>query len=194
MTYVLGIMYACISIWYVYMYITRRKRYYWWYPSIYSWQASQHEADIVYHKHVSRTQSDIEFFYKTDNDMDRVFYDILRPYVKDIHEVLSVIRNTSLLALILIFKVFYNRARPYQVNPHIQPPYASSTYHTPAHPAGHAAQAYYTARYYSKLYPHLAPKLMHIARAVDETRVKAGIHYPSDGVLARALIDTYLLP
>lgn len=194
-TYViLGIVYTCIAVWNVYMYMTRNQRYFWWYPSIYPFQSSQQEANTVYLAYAFRTQSDIEFFYKTDTEMYDIFYDILRPYVKDKNEIKRVLYDKWLLAMILVFKVVYNRARPYQINTNIQPPYASSTYHTPAHPAGHAAQAYYVAKVFSKKFPHLTSQLMRVARAVDETRVKAGIHYPSDGAFARRLIDTYLVP
>ena len=42
-----------------------------------------------------------------------------------------------------------------------------------------------------KKYPYIKPQLDNIARECDLTRVKAGIHYPSDGQFSKKLVDTF---
>ena len=67
----------------------------------------------------------------------------------------------------------------------------STTAHTPAYPAGHAFQAYYLAHTLGKKYPDLQDKLNEIAEQCDSTRVKAGLHYPSDGEFSKHLITLF---
>ena len=65
----------------------------------------------------------------------------------------------------------------------------SKTGYTPAMPAGHAFQAYYLAAILSKRYPHKKQKFDEIAKKCDDCRVKAGIHYPSDGVFSKKIVN-----
>ena len=98
----------------------------------------------------------------------------------------SIIHEPNII--ILSFKYFFNRARPNQIDSTIEP-LNISTAQTPAYPAGHAFQAYYLAKKLSKKYPHLTKIFNEIANECDITRVKAGLHYPSDGNFARYLVN-----
>ena len=51
-------------------------------------------------------------------------------------------------------------------------------------------QAYFLAKILSKKYPNKKDILDNIAYNCDLTRVKAGLHYPSDGKFSKFLIDT----
>ena len=61
----------------------------------------------------------------------------------------------------------------------------SKTADTPAFPAGHAFQAYYLVKILGKKYPHIKSELDNIAYDCDLTRIKDGIHYPSDGEFSK---------
>ena len=63
------------------------------------------------------------------------------------------------------------------------------TAQTPAFPAGHTFQAYYLSKYLSKKYPKKKEIFENIAKECDLTRVKAGLHYPSDGEFSKKLVD-----
>ena len=167
--------------------------YYPWYPSIFPRGRSVEEAALVRDAIRRRTQKDIDFYYATDRDMDAVFEEVLREYDVSKDDIRALIRDPDLIRTIMWYKCVYNRVRPYQVDSvNIHPPSDSYTYHTPSHPAGHAAQAYFVARVYGAKYPQVADRLLEIAHRVDDARVKMGIHYPSDGVFARKIVDSFL--
>ena len=77
-----------------------------------------------------------------------------------------------------------------QVNKNIKP-IDISTAQTPAYPAGHAFQAYYLAKILSKKYPERKHIFDHIAEQCNLSRIKAGLHYPSDGEFAKKIVDLY---
>jgi len=65
------------------------------------------------------------------------------------------------------------------------------TVQTPAYPAGHAYQAYLVAKKLSLKYPRKKRLFYNIALRCDICRVKAGLHYPSDGIFSRKLVDLF---
>jgi len=152
------------------------KRYYYFLPTIPIYPNNKLEVQEVKKYINNRTQSDIDFFYKTNKSVSAAFL----PYVKE--------NLKELNSIILGFKYFFNRARPNQIDSTIEP-LNISTAQTPAYPAGHAFQAYYLAKKLSKKYPHLTKIFNEIANECDITRIKAGLHYPSDGNFARYLVN-----
>ena len=133
----------------------------------------------------NRKQSDIDFFKLTDPSISHAFKEY--GSIKNLNK---IIHQFWIISLILPLKTIINRARPYQINKKIKY-LKSKTGNTPSLPAGHAFQAYYLAYILSKKYPNDKKKLNNIAKKCDIVRVKAGIHYPSDGKLAKDMV--YLL-
>ena len=123
------------------------------------------------------------FFYKTNKSVSAAFLPYVKENLKELNSIINEPNN-----IILGFKYFINRARPNQIDNTIKP-LNISTAQTPAYPAGHAFQAYYLAKKLSKRYPRLTKTLNKIANECDVTRVKAGIHYPSDGKFAQYLVN-----
>ncbi len=140
------------------------------------------EAKKVLKISKNRTQSDIDFFKLTDMSVIYAFKDY-----GSINKLNKIISETWITALLLSIKTIINRARPYQINKRIKN-LKSKTGDTPSLPAGHAFQAYYLAYILSKKYPKDKKKLNFIAQRCDMVRVKAGIHYPSDGKLAKDIL------
>ena len=99
------------------------------------------------------------------------------------------ITQPKVILIILIVKYVINRPRPYQINKNIIP-LSSSTGETPSYPAGHTFQSYYLAKKLGKIYPEKKDFLLDLSFKIDEARIKAGIHYPSDGDVSRYIVDT----
>jgi hypothetical protein len=157
-------------------------------PSKIPSDVSEDEVNVVYQKYIHRTDKDVALYNTTDRNMTDVFYEVLKQYETK-ESIMQIIYDQHLFNEIMKRKTEFNRIRPYQLDSRILPPQDSDTYHTPSYPAGHAAQAYFTARYFGCKYPERKKELMDIAYAIDETRVRAGIHYPSDGIFARQTVE-----
>ncbi len=95
----------------------------------------------------------------------------------------------EIVGKITYYKKLYNRARPVQVAPEIVDALYSTTANTAAFPSGHAFQAYYAAKLLSKWEPTKKKEWEAIAERVENIRIIAGLHYPSDRDFARRLVD-----
>ena len=127
--------------------------------------------------------ADLEFATQAEKDHYGLWIKILHnmgisvpiSFFKNIEE------NTD--GLLYALKYHYNRPRPFQlgyyhgiqVNPAI---YTSGN--SPAFPSGNAMEAYLFALILSEKYSFAADKLMNIGNKIAESRLNAGVHYPSD--------------
>jgi hypothetical protein len=158
-----------------------------YYPSLrILYPSNEAEIQDVIHIMKQRTYTDEQFFYLTDPSVSNAFRDLL-PEVqeKELNDVC-----TSQNHVIITLKYLMNRARPYQVETSINnKKLVSHTADTPAYPSGHSFQAFYLAKYYSKLYPNKKRSLYNMAERCGIARIHAGHHYPSDHSLSRWLVD-----
>lgn len=76
------------------------------------------------------------------------------------------------------WKYVYNRRRPGDVDPRLST--AVATPNSPSYPSEHAAAGAAAAAVLSYLYPADAAKFAALAAAAAESRVQAGVQYPSD--------------
>jgi len=169
------------TVYLIYIYIFRGYNSY--SPTIPIYQNNLNEVEIVKEKIKSRTQKDVDFFYLTNESISAAFM----PYVNENYNDLEI-ELTKHNNIIYFLKYIINRARPEQVDKSINP-INKKTAMTPAYPAGHAYQAYLLYKYLRKKYPSNEKKLKEIALKCDECRVKAGLHYPSDGEFSRKIVD-----
>lgn len=143
---------------------------------------SNAEVKKVIHLTNNRSNEDIKFFYITDSSVVHAF----KSYVPKISEKklfnVSISKNNK----ISLLKYLINRPRPNQISSNINV-LTSKTAKTPAFPAGHAAQAYILANYLQKIYPHKKKLFEKIADRCNDCRIKAGLHYPSDGMYSKLL-------
>ena len=163
------------------------KRYNYYLPTIMVYPNNQHEVVLVEKLMNQRTQFDIQFFKKTDPSVSYAFHDILPQY--SVGQLDSMFSKYYLIILILKYSI--NRARPKQINPNLNV-LESTTAHTPAYPAGHAFQGYVLAKILSKKHPEKRQELEQIAEKCNMVRIKAGLHYPSDGLFSKKIAN-YLL-
>lgn len=171
----------------------RERGYYLFYPSQ-SWLLpirSKDEVLVVKNNYLNRGEQDKQDYYATDLDGVKLFYKVLRRYDVTEKEISNVFFSPKLKRMILMHKYLYNRVRPYQLDKTIKPPTGSNTYHTPSYPAGHVAQYYSVYKYFAPKYPKVEWELKELVETVDRARVRAGIHYPSDGVYARKMVDSH---
>ena len=160
------------------------KRYTWYLPTIPLYPDSIDESRIVERMAYSRSPSDVAFFKLTDRSVSDAFAKVVPISIKELDKVIH-----RLVFEIMLIKNFYNRPRPVQMNENINV-LVSTTAATPAYPAGHAYQAYYLAKTLGKKYPESQQLLNDVAKECDECRIKAGLHYPSDGAFSKYLIDS----
>ena len=163
------------------------KKYKWYLPTIPIYKNNNEEIIEVEKMILSRTEKDIEFFKKTDESISYAFAELVPETLKELN---FLITGQHILLIVKFFKYIINRPRPHQINTllNVLP---SNTADTPAFPAGHAFQAYYLAKILGKKYPHIKSELDNIAYECDLTRIKAGIHYPSDGEFSKKIVDIF---
>ena len=157
--------------------------YYTFLPVLNIYPPNTKEVNLVIDAVKNRNTDDIAFFQKTDDSVSHAFVDEVDMEIADLNTILM-----SLTPVIILAKGAINRARPYQIDPSIDI-LDSKTGFTPSYPAGHAFGAYYLAKMLKKKYPEKAIVFDTIAKKCDDVRVKAGIHYPSDGEFAKKLVD-----
>lgn len=177
--------YTLVILIYIIILILSPQRYVSILPTIQIYPDNYQESLIVQDISENRTMNDILFFQKTDIKVSPAF----SPHVNEtIQELDKIYTDFKIHYSILFYKYTINRARPYQVNQNINH-LESETGNTPSFPAGHAMQAYYLAKYLSEKYPSKKTILFNIAKRCDDCRIKAGLHYPSDGQYSKYLLN-----
>ena len=157
------------------------------YPSIPVYPNNNEEAILVKKYMNKRSKKDVDFFYKTNKGVHYAFL----PYVEENEEELKKIIKDPFVKLIVYGnKYLINRARPEQVDNTIKP-LNTDTAQTPAFPAGHAYQAHVLYKKLSKKYPKKKELFKRLSYECDYCRIKAGLHYPSDGEYSRKLVDLF---
>jgi hypothetical protein len=175
-----------IVIVFIYIYqVLFVKKYFKYLPTIPIYSDNKEELEAVKNKIKNRTKEDIRIFKLTDRSVSELF----ALYVKESVKELDII---TLIPIVIInfLKTIINRARPYHIDKKIDY-LKSKTDKTPAYPAGHAFQAYYLAKILTKRYPNLKELFQILALKCVHVREAAGIHYPSDGIFAKQLVDFF---
>jgi membrane-associated phospholipid phosphatase len=176
-----------IIILYIILLLLVRKKYIWFLPSIPIYPNNERDALLVKQAIHKRTTSDEEFFKLTDSSISYAFVGVVPETVEHLQ---AIIMQPYIMFIIQSLKYFINRARPNQIIPSLNV-LTSISANTPAYPSGHAFQAYYLALILGKKYPELQTRLDEIAEQCESTRVKAGLHYPSDGEFSKKIVSFF---
>jgi len=94
--------------------------------------------------------------------------------------------------LIMELKVFYNRARPYQIGYYTGQeihPFNTISGNSPAYPSGHAFQSRFLLKIVAFNFPQHKEKIKKLADDVALTRIVMGVHYPSDNAFGFQMAD-----
>jgi hypothetical protein len=171
---------------YLFILIISPKRYIYFLPSLYVYPHNETEIIEVEKKINTRNQEDIDFFYLTDRSVSHAFTELVPYTIEELDYIISQVNN-----IILFLKYIINRARPNQIKPNLNA-LKSNTAQTPSYPAGHAFQAYYLSKILGKKYPELQHQLNITAEKCNNVRISAGLHYPSDGLFAKNIVDSLI--
>jgi len=145
-------------------------------------QAVPHWHTGDYKKKIDKDFLSIYLEYLDEVDLK---YD--KQYIKDVLEDL----NPTLLQL----KIFYNRARPYQLSEHHNVDIkrdSTSTAKTPAYPSGHSFQSKVIETILTKAHPDHKRIFFQISNRVSLARILRGLHYPSDILFSFRIVEKYL--
>lgn len=166
------------------IYLYTLPRYISFLPTLPIYPDSNQEAIVVKNITQNRDPDLIRLFYKTDDSVADAFTEVLQVDKASIESIMSRVNW-----LTLFLKYTINRPRPVQIDKSINVLF-SQTGNTPAYPSGHSCQAFYIAKYYSRIYPEKKAVLYTIAEQCGKARIQAGIHYPSDHKFSKWLVET----
>ena len=176
-----------VFIIYLILIIVSPIRYIYLLPTLCIYPNSEKEVLQVEKEIKLRNQHDIDFFHLTDKSVSPAFAEIVPLSIQELD---NMIKRFDVVSIIIFFKYIINRPRPKQIRPKLDV-LDSISAATPAYPAGHAFQAYYLAKTLGKTYPVLQYQLDSIAERCNTVRIKAGLHYPSDGEFSKKLVNMF---
>ena len=176
-----------VIIVYVFILFIQQQRHFMWYPTIPIYPDNNKEIDFMVKEYISkRTQANIDLFYLTDfSPLDAFKFKITEEQYKLLHEIVD---SKEIRALIILYKIIFNRARPSKIAPEKLNALKSISSGNPSYPSGHAFRAFYTAKLLSNWEPARKKEWDEIAERTAFVRVYTGIHYPSDVEFARRLV------
>ena len=171
-----NILVGIIILFYISGYL--RQRYFTLIPTIPIYPDNNIEVLEVKRLTHERNRYYLDLFKKTDRSVTDAFIELVDRDIT-IADLDNIALSPHLISITLVLKTIFNRARPLQIDNGLNVQYSISA-NTPAFPSGHCIQAYYLAKYLSKIYPERTQKLYRLAEDCALARVYAGLHYPSD--------------
>jgi hypothetical protein len=158
-------------------------------PTNYS-DITQNDLQTVMSMMKSITPEDLVFARQAEESREQVFLDFFA--AKGIKETMGELKGVDSQSESILFylKNEINRPRPSQLAyfykfplyPIIPTDAMSASY-----PGGHAISVFILAEYYSRKYPVYRGELEQLAERIAESRIKMGLHYPSDTEISRYL-------
>lgn len=100
----------------------------------------------------------------------------------------SIMKQTD--PLLFYLKKYHNRARPEQFANAYSIPFQTNITHTalhPAYPSGHAFDSHIMEYFLKLLGPHHSDSIEKFCTKMRESRLDAGLHYPSDNEISKKL-------
>lgn len=135
---------------------------------------------------------DLDFASKAETDeteMYRKFADQIE--IKLPQNFVSEILN-QVESILFYLKKHHDRARPEQFaavhNVPFQTSITHSTFH-PAYPSGHALDSYIMEHFLTLLSPENESDIKEFTKQMRESRLNAGLHYPSDNKISKTLAN-----
>lgn len=149
------------------------------------------ELDYMISLQDALTEEDKKFIDACEDDLSKVLDECIKelniPSInkKEIEDFLSVTDG-----IIFSLKYHYQRPRPlqlaYQYALNLYP-YLATSANSPAYPSGHTFDSYKVAFLLAKRYPEKSMQLLDMAEKISMSRVKGGVHYPSDAIISKML-------
>ena len=146
------------------------------------------EIDRVINAQKGLTDEDYKFIKQANDAPHDVFYQwlVLRGQKPSMHELKLMWKNERCIEICSSIKEYAKRPRPYQKTESVKlaPGVETSDY---SFPSGHSCGAYYIASKMAEKYPHLSESLFNLAEKIAQSRIQAGVHYPSDIEAGKAI-------
>jgi hypothetical protein len=136
---------------------------------------------------------DMIFARNAEESFEQMFIDFLqlKGIKTDMGEVQRVIGLVDPILYYLKDKV--NRPRPHTLGwYHNVPilPLIHTDANSASYPGGHATSCYALSKYFGERHPHCAGEIENFAQRIADSRVQMGIHFPSDTISSKAIVDT----
>jgi hypothetical protein len=146
------------------------------------------EIDTVISAQKNLSDSDYRFIKMANDAPHEVFYQwlVLRGHKPSMQKLKGMWKNERCIEICAAIKEYAKRPRPYQSDERVQiaPGVETSDF---SFPSGHSCGAYYIASKMSEQYPHLSDSLFNLAEKIAQSRIQAGVHYPSDIEAGKAI-------
>jgi len=152
------------------------------YPSNISTEVRRELEDLRKRTNLVKT-TDLEFINEVEKDHYGFWIKVLHNNGISVPRSFfdNIVKNTD--GLLFTLKYHYNRPRPFQLGYYHGIEVHQSIYtnaNSPAFPSGHAMEARLFSLILSEKYSFAADKIMQIGNKIAESRLNAGVHYPSD--------------
>jgi len=153
--------------------------------------SGQSDLDVLLEYQNNRTKEECEYAANQDSvSLESLFVNNDGPLSKREARRLKI-RLAFLYAEagfnILKAKNLYERPRPYDSHPELEPCIPKET--SFSYPSGHTALGRALARSLSEIYPERAALFMKRSNEISENRIIGGVHYPTDVVAGKILGD-----
>ena len=172
--------------------------------------STETKQELIYIKNFiesDQEELDAESLKAMDHDPARFVYRSLeddgyhskRPdpvYKKDM--IWDVMEDANIL--VMKIKLHFKRARPYQlayyhnINFKHNKSVARGSAASPSYPSGHTIAAYFAAYISCDMQPYRSEEFLKRAKMVADSRIKEGVHFPSDNAYSIFLAEKILMP
>ena len=134
------------------------------------------------------TAEDLVFARQAEESREQIFLDFFA--AKGIKETMGELKGIDSQSEPILFYIKHeiNRPRPAQLAYYYKLPLypiIATDAMSASYPGGHAISVFILAEYYSRKYPIYRGELEQLAERIAESRVKMGLHFPSDTEISR---------
>jgi acid phosphatase (class A) len=148
------------------------------------------ELNQVLQSQLGSTEDEREFAVMVDDDRTHyaLWLEEVGRLTGTVHRPAEVLRIVDASeGFLMALKGEFDRARPYQVAAVLHKPLRVLVKDpkTPAYPSGHAFESYLLALHFSDIHPKHTFEFFALADMIADSRIVAGVHYPSDIVAGR---------
>ena len=155
-------------------------------------QQVQRELDLVSYATLHRTDKEIEFLLKMDEDMDQFYEELLRKYNLKYPRRYIYLFYDIVEPILMNVKNHWNRPRPKQLGDMYGikiDRIVTKTINTASYPSGHTVYSKLITNILSDIYPKLTNNFINIAKNTGIARIQQGVHYPSDNTASFIFSD-----
>jgi hypothetical protein len=137
------------------------------------------------------------FVDRVSDSVEEVFFDACDQLGVEAYTDLADAIAKDVLKIAMYLKFKFLRPRPYQLAPYYEGYITSADMaadESPSYPSGHSMMGFALSKFYEDRHPEHSQTFNDLGRKVALARVQAGVHYPSDVVYAKQLVEHLMGP